>query len=247
MVRTSSDPTTERGELMRWLAALGLALALLAVPVGLTATAANQGSAIPADRPAVRYVEPVRRPILAAAQPGDHAPYLPLPWHSEEPISQPAEQVEPEATSKPRPQPGVPVRLLVPELEVDAPVVPITAPGGVLLPPGDPQTLGWWRDGARPGARHGGALITGHTVHTGGGAFDDLETLTPGDMVKVRTRRGVIEYAVTHVRIYRKASLAQHAAEVFSQQVPGRLVLITCEGWNGAGYDSNAVVLARPI
>ena len=93
----------------------------------------------------------------------------------------------------------------------------------------------------------GGALITGHTVHTGGGAFDSLETLTRCDTVRVRTRRGTVEYVVTHVRIYRKSSLARHAGEVFSQQVPGRLVLITCEGWNGAGYDSNAVVLARPI
>ena len=77
--------------------------------------------------------------------------------------------------------------------------------------------------------------------------LDHLETLTRGDTVRVRTRRGTVEYVVTHVRIYRKSSLARHAGVVFSQQVPGRLVLITCEGWNGAGYDSNAVVLARPI
>lgn len=244
MVRTSSDPTTGRGELMRWLAALGLALGLLAIPVGLTATAAKTGSGIPADRPGVTYVE--RAPAVpAAAQPGDHAPYLPLSRSSEEPTSRPAEA--PASSTTPRPKSGVPVRLLIPELGVGAPVVPITAPGGVLLPPGDPQVLGWWRHGARPGARQGGALITGHTVHTGGGAFDNLETLAPGDTVRVATRRGTIEYAVTHVRIYRKASLARHAGEVFSQQVPGRLVLITCEGWNGAGYDSNAVVLARPI
>ena len=45
--------------------------------------------------------------------------------------------------------------------------------------------------------------------------------------------------------VYRKSTLARDAQRVFSQTVPGRLVLITCEGWNGAGYDSNAVVLAE--
>jgi LPXTG-site transpeptidase (sortase) family protein len=117
----------------------------------------------------------------------------------------------------------------------------------VLLPPGDPQTLGWWRDGAQPGAAQGGALITGHTVHTGGGAFDDLDTMRAGQAVRVRTSRGVIEYAVSSVTVYRKATLARDAARIFSQTVPGRLVLITCEDWNGSGYDSNAVVVADPV
>lgn len=141
---------------------------------------------------------------------------------------------------------GVPVRLVVPALHVDAPVVPISAPGGVLLPPSDPRTLGWWRDGARPGAATGSALITGHTVHTGGGAFDDLETLAPGDEVRVETRRGEVRYVVSAARVYRKSTLARDAQRLFSQTVPGRLVLITCEDWNGSTYLSNAVVVALP-
>jgi LPXTG-site transpeptidase (sortase) family protein len=139
---------------------------------------------------------------------------------------------------------GRPVRLVVPRLDVDAPVFPISAPGGVLTPPSNPQTLGWWQGGAVPGAARGGALITGHTVHTGGGAFDDLETLHPGDRVTVRTSKGIVHYAVSGVTVYRKASLAKHAAEVFRQSGPGRLVLITCEDWNGTIYLSNAVVFA---
>jgi len=142
---------------------------------------------------------------------------------------------------------GRPVRLLVPRLHVDAPVVPIGAPARVLVPPSDPQVLGWWDAGAEPGAAHGGALITGHTVHTGGGAFDDLETLRPGDPVRVRTARGTIRYAVTGVTVYRKSSLARDAAKVFRQRGPGRLVLVTCEDWNGTTYLSNAVVFADPV
>ena len=137
------------------------------------------------------------------------------------------------------------MRLVIPALDVDAPVVPIGAPGGVLLPPDDPQTLGWWQDGARPGNRHGAALVTGHTVSSGGGAFDDLETLVAGDDVRVRTATGVIRYRVDSITIYRKASLAKHAARVFSQSGRDRLVLITCEDWNGSVYLSNAVVVAE--
>lgn len=245
MVRTSSDPTPERGEPIRWLAALGLALVLIMVPVGLAATAALNRAVQPAARPGAVASSEAIQPGYAAGQPGDHAPYVSLPWlkASVDPSHDPVEAVAP---STPPLEPAVPVRLVVPKLGVDAPVVPIGAPGGVLLPPADPQTLGWWRDGARPGARAGGALITGHTVHSGGGAFDQLETLVPGDSVLVGTRRGTVEHVVTSVRIFGKASLARHAGEVFSQEVPGRLVLITCEGWNGTGYDSNAVVLARP-
>lgn len=142
---------------------------------------------------------------------------------------------------------GVPLRLVVRSLRIDVPVVPIDAPGGVLVPPSNPQTVGWWRSGAKPGAAHGSALITGHTVSTGGGAFDDLETLRRGDLLSVSTTHGRIGYRVTGVTVYRKASLAEDARRVFSQSVPGRLVLITCEDWNGAVYLSNAVVFAEPV
>lgn len=155
------------------------------------------------------------------------------------------------AEEPPRPErsahAGRPVRLVVPRLHVDVPVYPIGAPGGVLTPPGDPQTLGWWDDGAVPGAAHGGALITGHTVHTGGGAFDDLETLRPGDQVTVRTVNGAVRYAVSGVTTYRKATLARDVQRVFRQSGPGRLVLVTCEDWNGTTYLSNAVVFADPL
>ena len=149
------------------------------------------------------------------------------------------------ARPKPHAAAGAPNRLLVPKLGIDAPVIDIGVVDGTLLPPSDPQTLGWWSDGAAPGALRGGALITGHTVHTGGGAFDDLETLEAGDRVRVRTAKGAIPYVVRGVTVYRKATLARDAARVFSQTVPGRLVLITCEDWNGSGYDSNAIVFAE--
>jgi LPXTG-site transpeptidase (sortase) family protein len=156
----------------------------------------------------------------------------------------PARPAAPPRLSR-HPAAGPPQRIFVPRLGVDAPVVPIHVEDSVLLPPDDPQTLGWWAEGARPGARLGGALVTGHTVSTGGGAFDDLDTLDTGDNVRIRTGKGDILYRVTAVSVYRKSSLAKDAARVFSQTVPGRLVLITCEDWNGTTYLSNAVVFAE--
>ena len=152
-------------------------------------------------------------------------------------------------------RPGSPDRLVVPALDVDAPIRPITAPDRTLVPPADPQVLGWWADGARPGAETGSALVVGHTVHTGGGALDDLETLRRGDEVHVHSHRGTGEehrertetYRVEDVEVYRKGDLARRAAELFSQEVDGRLVLLTCEDWDGTRYLSNVVVTALPV
>lgn len=144
-------------------------------------------------------------------------------------------------------EPGAPERLVVPELSIDAPIVPIAAPGGVLTPPADPQVLGWWADGARPGAARGSALVTGHTVHSGGGAMDNLERLERGDRVWMTTDAGRIGYSVRSVSVLGKGELAKQAQQLFDQEVRGRLVLITCEDWNGVEYLSNVVVNAVPV
>ena len=142
--------------------------------------------------------------------------------------------------------PGAPRRVVIPALAVAAPVLPVRAPGGTLVPPSDPQQLGWWAGGARPGDKRGSALVTGHSVHAGDGALDDLETLRRGDTVTVRTDRGWIRYVVRKVAVYSKGSVAEDAERLFSQEVPGRLVLVTCEDWDGTRYLSNVVVTATP-
>ena len=161
-------------------------------------------------------------------------------------VAEPELTLEPRETpEEPHPSAGEPRRVVVPSLGIDAPVIGIPVVDSVLTPPSDPQTLGWWQDGAAPGDVLGGALITGHTVSVGGGALDDLEEVGVGDRVRVETAGGRIRYDVADVRIYRKASLARHAARVFSQELPGRLVLITCEDWDGEKYLSNVVVVAH--
>jgi hypothetical protein len=63
----------------------------------------------------------------------------------------------------------------------------------------------------------------------------------------MRTDRGKIGYDVRSVVVLGKGELAERAEQLFSQQVPGRLVLITCEDWNGVEYLSNVVVTATPV
>jgi LPXTG-site transpeptidase (sortase) family protein len=134
----------------------------------------------------------------------------------------------------------------VPSLGISARVLGIRARGGSLIPPSNPRLVGWWSDGALPGAAKGSAIITGHTVHDGGGAFDDLEQLSAGAAVTVTTGRGTLNYVVSSVTTYRKKALAKQAAQLFNQSVPGRLVLVTCEDWDGTAYLSNVVVVAVP-
>jgi LPXTG-site transpeptidase (sortase) family protein len=218
--------------------AVGAALALL-----------GGGSAVAADWP-----EP-DEPPAALARRTVEATRDPLPQATAAPTATPiaarAVPKEPAATPKREvgvaSNPGRPERISVPRLGVSAPVLGIRAKNGALIPPSNPRTVGWWSDGARPGAARGSAIITGHTVHSGGGAFDDLDRLVAGDRVKVTTVNGAISYTVVAVTTYRKQALAKHAAQVFDQSTPGRLVLVTCEDWNGSVYLSNAVVIAKPL
>jgi hypothetical protein len=143
----------------------------------------------------------------------------------------------------------------IPALGLDAPVVPVamSASGSTaLVPPDDPATLGWWTGGAAPGAGDGTVLVTGHTVHSseglpGGGALDDLETVAPADAVVVVTGAGRVRYRVQRVEVLAKAELAAAAYRLFGPTPTPRLVLVTCEDWDGAGYRSNVVVLATPV
>ena len=83
---------------------------------------------------------------------------------------------------------------------IEAPVVPVELTGSALTPPDDPRTLGWW--GKRAGSRHGTTLLTGHTVHDGGGTFDDLEDTPLG----ARARLSGHAYQVTSVEVISKGS-----------------------------------------
>lgn len=141
---------------------------------------------------------------------------------------------------------GRPRRIDIPALGVHASVDPIRVVDRALTPPSDPQRLGWWSGGARPGDRTGSALLTGHTIHTGGGVLADLEELTPGDPISVTGERRRVDYRVSSVSILSTEEVARRYRELFDQSGPGRLVLVTCEDWDGEAYLSSVIVIAEP-
>ena len=65
--------------------------------------------------------------------------------------------------------------------------------------------------------------------------------------VTVRADRGDVAYEVGTVRGLRQGAVARDAERLFSQHVPGRLVVLTCEDWDGEPYLSNVVVVAEPV
>ncbi len=158
-------------------------------------------------------------------------------------------------SSKPQRQPRLlhtpPQRLVLPSIGVGAAVSPIGTDGSLILtPPSDYTTVGWWAAGARPGDGYGTTIITGHTVHTGGGALDNLAAVHVGDRVTLQRSRQNLRYTITSVRTYRKGLLASKAGRVFDQTGPERLAIVTCADYNGQIYLSNTVVIAsnpRPV
>ena len=145
-------------------------------------------------------------------------------------------------TTAPKPvSPTVPKRLRLGGIE--APVVPIGLTGSALTPPDDPRTLGWW--GKRAGSRHGTTLLTGHTVHDGGGTFDDLEHTPLGGHARLSGH----SYQVTSVEVISKGELTKRAPALFAQTGRPKLVLVTCEDYDRATghYASNVVVTLEQV
>jgi len=142
-----------------------------------------------------------------------------------------------------------PDELIVPSVSIRAPVIPIEMNGdGVLTPPADVHTVGWWQRSARPGAATGQLLLTGHSVRLGEGVMDRLGDLSSGDKIRVRAGKQTATYRTTKVFVYTRDEVAAHAQELFGQdRDDGRLVLVTCTDWNGEYYASNIIVLAEPV
>ena len=182
---------------------------------------------------AARYDGPVTAPGHAVAFPALPGETLPAKARHSRHHTRPA------ATSP---------MLQVARLDVDAPIVPIALQSdGVLTPPADVDDVGWWDGSAGAGDKHGQMVLTGHTVHRGGGVMDDLADLTEGDLVRITDKGGEVDYKVTRVVTWSRARLARKAVDIFGQdRHHGRLVMVTCADWNGTAFDSNVIAFAQP-
>ncbi|HEY0716751.1 MAG TPA: class F sortase, partial [Streptosporangiaceae bacterium] len=126
---------------------------------------------------------------------------------------------------------SVPVRLEIPAIGVDAPVLPTgVEAGGWLAVPPDPADVGWWAGGAFPGEPGGAVILAGHidSAASGPGALLRLQDVRPGEAVTVDADGHAYRYRVAALRAYSKASLP--VAAIFGQQGTARLVIVSCGG-----------------
>ena len=146
---------------------------------------------------------------------------------------------------------AAPTRVVARRLGIDAPVrgVTIDTRTGALDVPKNIDRVGWWRDGAAPGARAGSILLAGHvdSARRGAGAFYALKSARRGDRIQVTTDDNRTRtYRVTGMRRVLKSALP---ASIYSVRGSPRLVLVTCGGpFNQATghYRDNVIVTAEP-
>ena len=126
---------------------------------------------------------------------------------------------------------GLPVRLKIPSINVDAPVeyVGLTSDGAMDIPKSR-DNVAWFELGPLPGA-NGSAVIAGHYgwKNRKGSAFDNLYKLRKGDKIYIEDDKGIIISFV--VRESRRYDPKMDASNVFSSNDgKSHLNLITCEG-----------------
>jgi LPXTG-site transpeptidase (sortase) family protein len=153
----------------------------------------------------------------------------------------PADRARPLARS-------VPVRLLIPAIGVDTPVIRLglAADGTVRVPPvTDHDRAGWYRHSPTPGET-GPSVLLGHVTvgPYGDGVFRHLARLHRGDRIEARLENGTTaQFAVTAVRTVPKTDFP--ADDVYGNVDRPELRLITCGGARtGDGYADNVIVFA---
>ncbi|NGO14993.1 class F sortase [Streptomyces sp. HC44] len=143
---------------------------------------------------------------------------------------------------------SVPVRLQIPAIEVDSPVMRLglASDGTVQVPPITANDrAGWYRHSPTPG-QVGPSVILGHVTvgPYGDGVFRHLDRLRRGDRIVARLENGTTAgFAVTAVRTVAKADFP--AEDVYGDVDRPELRLITCGGpRTGDEYRDNVIVFA---
>jgi sortase (surface protein transpeptidase) len=147
-------------------------------------------------------------------------------------------------------QVAMPVRLQIPAIDVSTPLVKLgRLPDGTLEVPKAWGTAGWYDQGPRPG-QPGPAVILGHVDSKSGPAvFYQLQTLRPGDTVRVGLADGrTLVFRVQRLQQYPKDEFPTQA--VYFPTLDRELRLITCGGdfdYARDSYVDNIVVYATLV
>ena len=161
---------------------------------------------------------------------------------------------------------GIPDRLVIPALGVDAAFetigvdtsTPADSQGRRALGnPTDRTRAGWYAAGPRPGSGTGTVLVNGHTYHDGSAIFQEsfASQIADGQRIDVVQRNGsVCSYQVQ--RVWREVDAKHDYPVIVASQGlydfsgPERLFLATCGGEfnsDSQGYDRINLLIATPI
>lgn len=145
---------------------------------------------------------------------------------------------------------SVPVRIVIPKLSVDAPVMKLglNPNGSVQVPPLDDHNLAGWYTGSVMPGQSGAAVMLGHVDSwSGGSVFFKIKNLERGDKVGVVRADGT-EAIFTVDGLQKAAKVAFPASAVYGNPGYPALRLITCGGpFNSATgeYLDNIIIYAH--
>lgn len=151
----------------------------------------------------------------------------------------------------------IPTRLVIPDLQVDVPVVQVGLDeyGNLGAPSHDDRTkAGWYAMDPRPGDGRGNVLMDGHTFVNDSAIFtsDFAEKIHVGMAISVAGADGVAHrYTATTVlpAVNKKDDYPGVVAkyELYDFTGPERLVIVTCSGsfnWITKTHEDVAIVIA---
>ncbi len=146
-------------------------------------------------------------------------------------------------------RPSAPVRIRIPSIRVDAPMMRLgLGPDGNLdVPPaGNTDIVGWYKDGTPPGAK-GTAIVAGHVDNAQGpSVFYDLGSMKKGSTVEVLRQDGrTAVFSLDAIEVYDSDDFPDR--RVYGASEHASLRLITCGGGfsDATGYEGNVVAYAH--
>jgi hypothetical protein len=125
----------------------------------------------------------------------------------------------------------------------------LDANGALKIPEGLGEAA-WW--GAKLGADHGVALLSGHVNWKGKkGPFNELWQVKEGQEVKLTDAAGgAWVYRIDATETVHKSELAGRSEQLFDPDGPHKLLLVTCGGeyvGGSEGYEDNRVITASLV
>jgi LPXTG-site transpeptidase (sortase) family protein len=260
----------------RWVIALGLLLAIYGIAGTSSLLREAHAISLQAQAPKGSQVDPQIRQTITSSEsftgqipgPALQSGEAITPFNGSSPLLETElETIESESTAPPKEEaavgelrvtppasPEVPAWITIPEIGLDAPVVPaetkIVKVGGKeyqqwLAP--DQFASGWHPDSARLGET-GNTVLNGHH-NIAGEVFGKLVDLEVGDQILVYSTESVFYYQVTNKMIlpekYEQIDVRMSNAQWILPSQDERLTLITC--WP---YESNThrlILVAKPF